>query len=420
MTIGTVLRRSEGEGRSRPGVRALLLAAAALTVAGLATTLADNGRDDAQDDRLGERGDITYAIGAGGPALFRPASAGRRSEPDRRHEPRRTWRSPCTTATSRQAAAHRDRSRRRRAATRCTRRRSAISTSLKAPAMFTPATTTGRTAIGRPTADSTRSSASTTSGGLLQHSVLLGQRRFRQEVQTDPLCLGVNGHRRRASRTDDGPLGDVTYVTLNVQGSCNNLCDTAPDPAEYAARNAGQHRMAAAAFDEATRTTFRRHDGHLAGQSRLGPLRSDACAAPRPANARPDRRPARRLSGLPAGAARAGDRLQTAGRLSCTATRTTSGSTSPFSTRRAPARELHAGRDVRRQRGERQQRRAMGEGARRPATAATSSRTSRRSSPATEQRSPRHRSTFSAPSVAGARPRLFDVHDPGTCLASET
>jgi hypothetical protein len=30
----------------------------------------------------------------------------------------------------------------------------------------------------------------------------------------------------------------VTYATLNVQGSCNNLCDTNPDPAEYAARNA--------------------------------------------------------------------------------------------------------------------------------------------------------------------------------------
>jgi hypothetical protein len=30
----------------------------------------------------------------------------------------------------------------------------------------------------------------------------------------------------------------VTYATLNIQGSCNNLCDTAPDPAEYTARNA--------------------------------------------------------------------------------------------------------------------------------------------------------------------------------------
>jgi hypothetical protein len=33
-------------------------------------------------------------------------------------------------------------------------------------------------------------------------------------------------------------IGRVTYVTLNVQGSCNNLCDTKPDPAEYKARNA--------------------------------------------------------------------------------------------------------------------------------------------------------------------------------------
>jgi hypothetical protein len=32
--------------------------------------------------------------------------------------------------------------------------------------------------------------------------------------------------------------GRVTYVTLNVQGSCNNLCDVSPDAAEYAARNA--------------------------------------------------------------------------------------------------------------------------------------------------------------------------------------
>jgi len=30
----------------------------------------------------------------------------------------------------------------------------------------------------------------------------------------------------------------VTYATLNIQGSCNNLCDTAPDQAEFAARNA--------------------------------------------------------------------------------------------------------------------------------------------------------------------------------------
>ncbi len=65
----------------------------------------------------------------------------------------------------------------------------------------------------------------------------LGQRRLAQEVQTAPLCLGVNGpvpcvENRRWT------VGKVTYATLNIQGSCNNLCDTAPDPEEYAARNA--------------------------------------------------------------------------------------------------------------------------------------------------------------------------------------
>ncbi len=65
----------------------------------------------------------------------------------------------------------------------------------------------------------------------------LGQSQLRQEVQTAALCLGVTGNvpcveNRRWT------VGNVTYVTLNVQGSCNNLCDVSPDPAEYAARNA--------------------------------------------------------------------------------------------------------------------------------------------------------------------------------------
>jgi hypothetical protein len=68
-----------------------------------------------------------------------------------------------------------------------------------------------------------------------------GQHRLRQEVQREPLCLGVSGQvpcveNRRWS------VGRVTYATLNVQGSCNNLCDTAPDPAEFAARNAANIR----------------------------------------------------------------------------------------------------------------------------------------------------------------------------------
>lgn len=54
----------------------------------------------------------------------------------------------------------------------------------------------------------------------------LGQHRFRQEVEAAPYV-----ENRRWT------LDGVTYATLNVQGSCNNLCDTAPDPDEYAARN---------------------------------------------------------------------------------------------------------------------------------------------------------------------------------------
>jgi hypothetical protein len=65
----------------------------------------------------------------------------------------------------------------------------------------------------------------------------LGQHKMRMEVQSTPLCLGVSGpvpcvENRRWTR------GGVTFATMNIQGSCNNLCDTAPDPAEFAARNA--------------------------------------------------------------------------------------------------------------------------------------------------------------------------------------
>jgi len=64
----------------------------------------------------------------------------------------------------------------------------------------------------------------------------LGRQRLRQEVQSAALCLGTNGptgcvENRRWT------FKDVTYATLNVQGSCNNLCDTAPDPAEFGMRN---------------------------------------------------------------------------------------------------------------------------------------------------------------------------------------
>jgi hypothetical protein len=75
----------------------------------------------------------------------------------------------------------------------------------------------------------------------------LGQHRIRQEVQTEALCVGVNGpvpcvENRRWT------VGRVTYATLNIPGSCNNLCDTSPDPPEYAARNAANIKWLQATF----------------------------------------------------------------------------------------------------------------------------------------------------------------------------
>ncbi len=109
---------------------------------------------------------------------------------------------------------------------------------LNAPAMFTPGDNDW-TDCDRP------SNGSFSSRERLDHEravffstpYSMGKQRMRQQVQSTPPCLGVNGptpcvENRRWS------VGGVTYVTLNVQGSCNNLCDTAPDPAEFAARNA--------------------------------------------------------------------------------------------------------------------------------------------------------------------------------------
>jgi len=64
-----------------------------------------------------------------------------------------------------------------------------------------------------------------------------GRHKLKQEVQATPLCKGVKGltacvENRRWT------FKGVTYATFNVQGSCNNLCDVAPDAGEFAARNA--------------------------------------------------------------------------------------------------------------------------------------------------------------------------------------
>jgi hypothetical protein len=67
----------------------------------------------------------------------------------------------------------------------------------------------------------------------------LGRKRLKQDVQTGaPKCLDAGGNQVACVENRRWTFGNVTYVTLNIQGSCNNLCDTAPDPTEYAARNA--------------------------------------------------------------------------------------------------------------------------------------------------------------------------------------
>ncbi|MDX6597302.1 MAG: hypothetical protein QOE87_1189 [Gaiellales bacterium] len=77
-----------------------------------------------------------------------------------------------------------------------------------------------------------------------------GQHQIRQDVQAAPACLGVSGpapcvENRRWT------LGGVTYATINIPGSCNNLCDTGADPAEYAARNQAATVWMQQAFDVA-------------------------------------------------------------------------------------------------------------------------------------------------------------------------
>jgi len=123
--------------------------------------------------------------------------------------------------------------------------------SLRAPAMFTPGdndwTDCDRPANGGFSSlerlDHERALFFSTPFSFRRH-------RMRQHVQTDPICKGVAGlvpcveNRRWSFR-------GVTYVTLNVQGSCNNLCDTAPDPDEYAKRNLANILWMNEAFDEA-------------------------------------------------------------------------------------------------------------------------------------------------------------------------
>ena len=97
---------------------------------------------------------------------------------------------------------------------------------LEAPAMFTPGDNDWT--------DCDRTAGVNSSERLAYERTVLfatpnsmGQDTMRQEVQAAPYV-----ENRRWT------VDDVVYATLNVAGSCNNRCDTAPDDAEWAARDA--------------------------------------------------------------------------------------------------------------------------------------------------------------------------------------
>lgn len=79
----------------------------------------------------------------------------------------------------------------------------------------------------------------------------LGQRPMKQDVQRDKLCLDHINQLVSCDENRRWTLRSVVYATLNIQGSCNNLCDTMPDPAEFAARNEANIRWMQQTFDQA-------------------------------------------------------------------------------------------------------------------------------------------------------------------------
>jgi hypothetical protein len=114
-----------------------------------------------------------------------------------------------------------------------------------------------------------------------------GQQPMEQEVQTTSSCLGyVSGPATGPTVTKPVPCVEnrrwtvkhVTYATVNIQGSCNNLCDTAPDPAEYAARNAADIAWIQETFAKATAAGSA--GVMIIGQADPGFDQSDATRAP--------------------------------------------------------------------------------------------------------------------------------------------
>jgi hypothetical protein len=96
-----------------------------------------------------------------------------------------------------------------------------------------------------------------------------GRKTMRAEVQSTPLCVGTTNTTPGSTAGPYFPtpcvenrrwtFHKVTFATLDVQGTCNNLCssgsgapDPGGDPPEFAARNAADLQWLQDTFDEAT------------------------------------------------------------------------------------------------------------------------------------------------------------------------
>ncbi len=143
---------------------------------------------------------------------------------------------------------------------------------LKAAAVFTPGdndwTDCDRASLGANARNSLQE-LDNERATFFPNSYTLGQNQFLQEVQSEPLCKGfltgtsvpgvvLTTQSETFTYKDVACVenrrwivGKVMYVTLNVQGSCNNLCDDYPDAIEYAARNAANIAWLQGAFSTA-------------------------------------------------------------------------------------------------------------------------------------------------------------------------
>lgn len=134
--------------------------------------------------------------------------------------------------------------------------------SLRAPAMFTPGdndwTDCDRPNNGR---FNSLERLSYERRVFFDDNFSLGHRRLRQDVQTEPTCLGSSAtdytskdsYPEACRENRRWTMGSVTYATLNIQGSCNNLCGDQFNESEYKARNAANIRWMQDTFDEAAR-----------------------------------------------------------------------------------------------------------------------------------------------------------------------